>query len=132
VVLVLVSIFVVLQKDLNFVVHLRSNVVAKAASNDSQNTKTKRTQGRRSKADNVRLLKSRATCCDDTVRDSRHFGESRCAERQSRKECRCSIRGETRRNHGSGYELGSFGGLYIGENRLVDCRNGQESVICRL
>jgi hypothetical protein len=42
--LVLLSVLVVLQKDFDFVVHFRANVVAEAAGNNGQDTKAERTE----------------------------------------------------------------------------------------
>lgn len=57
VVLILISILIILQKHFNPIIHLRPNVIAKATSNDSQNTKTERAQRRGTKTDHIRLLK---------------------------------------------------------------------------
>jgi hypothetical protein len=75
------------------------------------------------------LLESCAARCDDVARDSRYLRKRRCTERQSGKERRSSVRGETRRNNCRGDKLGSFGGLYIRKNRLVDWKVGQESAM---
>ena len=69
VVLVLLRVFVVLQKNLNLVVHLRTNIIAKAASNDGQHAEAERAQGCCAKTYYIRLLEGFATCCDDLARD---------------------------------------------------------------
>lgn len=56
-ILVLISILIVLQEHLNLVIHLRPNIIAEAACNDSQDAKAQRTQRRGAQSNNIGLLK---------------------------------------------------------------------------
>lgn len=74
-VLVLLSILIVLQENFNLIVHLRSNVIAEATGNDSQDTEAERAEGYCSKPNDINLLEGCATCCDDLRCDSRDLCE---------------------------------------------------------
>ncbi|KIH90879.1 hypothetical protein SPBR_00259 [Sporothrix brasiliensis 5110] len=82
VVLVLVGVDVVLEVDLNLVVHLLVNVVAADAGDDGDNAKGQRRKRRRAHAHNVRLLVRLAGGGDDGVGDAGNRLEGGGAERQ--------------------------------------------------
>lgn len=121
VILILVSILVVLQEDLDLVVHLRPNVVAETASYDSNNAKAERAEGRRAETNDVCFLERCSSSCDDLIRDTRDLSESRCTERQSRQERGNRTGGESSSGDGGRDELCGFRGLHVCENGLVDC-----------
>lgn len=72
---VLVRKLIILQDDLNLLIHLRTDVTTQHTSNNGQNSKAQTRQRGHSQCMNVRLLQGSSTSGNRISRDTRDFSE---------------------------------------------------------
>lgn len=118
---ILPRILIILQKHLNLTIHLRPNIIAKAARDNRQDAETQRAQRRSAQAHHIRLLEGRARRNHDVCCYARDFCERGGAERERGHEGGDGGGREARGCCGGGDEAEGLRGLHVCEDCGVDC-----------
>jgi hypothetical protein len=78
---------IILQKDLDLLIHLMPDIITANASNNRQQTKAQTAQSSHPQGMDIRLLQCRTRSFDNLRRDAWDFGERCGAERKGFEEC---------------------------------------------
>lgn len=117
---VLICVLVVLQEDLDLVVHLVLNILATETSDDANDAKTQARQTRSPQANHITLLPRLACGRDYFVGYTLNFGQSSRAQWQSCKKAFDRRLWESCGCRSSWDDVGGRVALHVAENCLID------------
>lgn len=118
--LVLIGVLVVLQEDLNLVVHLLADVLAAERGKDADNAKRQRREARRPQSNDVALLESSRGGPDDLGRNARDLRERGRAQRECGEDRRDGRLREAGADGCGRDQLHGLVALHVGEDGSVN------------